>query len=405
VIFVGIDWAEHHHDVCLVDSTGQVLTTGLVADGVQGVSRLHELVAAHAEDPAAVVVGIETDRGLLVGALTVAGYQVYGINPLQASRYRERHVTSGAKSDAGDARVLAEIVRSDRHHHRLIAGDSDQAEAIKILARAHQGLIWARQRHVNGLRNALREFYPAALAALGTDLAGPEALAVLGAAPTPERGRALQVTEITGLLGQAGRRRNIASRAAQIQQALTSPQLAAPAPVTVAYSHVVIAAVKVLAELTTQINALEQELTSAFEIHPDAEILRSLPGLGVVLGARVLAEFGDDPTRYHHPTARKTYAGTAPITRASGTRKVVLARLARNKRLSDACYLWAFSALTRSQGARAYYDQLRARGATHHQALRALANRLVGILHGCLRHRSTYDERTAWAHRSQQAAA
>jgi transposase len=376
-----------------------------VADGVQGVSRLHELVAAHAEDPAAVVVGIETDRGLLVGALTAAGYQVYGINPLQASRYRERHVSSGAKSDAGDARVLAEIVRSDRHHHRLIAGDSDQAEAIKILARAHQGLIWARQRHVNGLRNALREFYPAALAALGTDLAGPEALAVLGAAPTPERGRALQVTEITGLLGQAGRRRNLASRAAQIQQALTSPQLGAPAPVTAAYRHVVTAAVKVLAELTTQINALEQELTSAFEIHPDAEILRSLPGLGVVLGARVLAEFGDDPTRYHHPTARKTYAGTAPITRASGTRKVVLARLARNKRLADACYLWAFSALTRSQGARAYYDQLRARGATHHQALRALANRLVGILHGCLRHRSTYDERTAWAHRSQQAAA
>ena len=101
MIFVGIDWAEHHHDVCLVDSTGQVLATGRVADGVQGVSRLHELVAAHAEDPAAVVVGIETDRGLLVGALTAAGYQVYGINPLQASRYRERHVPSGAKSDAG----------------------------------------------------------------------------------------------------------------------------------------------------------------------------------------------------------------------------------------------------------------------------------------------------------------
>jgi transposase len=160
VIFVGIDWAEHHHDVCLVDARGQVLATGRLSDGVQGVSRLHELVAAHAEDPAAVVVGIETDRGLLVGALTAAGYQVYGINPLQASRYRERHVSSGAKSDAGDARVLAEIVRSDRHHHRLIAGDSDQAEAIKILARAHQGLIWARQRHVNGLGNALRSSIP-----------------------------------------------------------------------------------------------------------------------------------------------------------------------------------------------------------------------------------------------------
>jgi transposase len=311
VIFVGIDWAEHHHDVCLVDATGQVLATGRLPDGVQGVSRLHELVAAHAEDPAAVVVGIETDRGLLVGALTAAGYQVYGINPLQASRYRERHVSSGAKSDAADARVLAEIVRSDRHHHRRIAGDSDQAEAIKILARAHQGLIWARQRHVNGLRNALREFYPAALAALGTDLAGPEALAVLGAAPTPNGPRAAGDRDH----GVAGPGRP----ATQPRQPRRPDPAGADQPPAGRASashgrlrHVVTAAVKVLAELTTQINALEQELTSAFEIHPDAEILRSLPGLGVVLGARVLAEFGDDPTRYHHPPARKTYAGTAP---------------------------------------------------------------------------------------------
>jgi hypothetical protein len=125
----------------------------------------------------------------------------------------------------------------------------------------------------------------------------------------------------------------------------------------------------------------------------------------VVLGARVLAEFGDDPTRYHHPRARKAYAGTAPITRASGTRLVVLARTARNKRLADACCLWAFSALSRSPGARAYYDQLRAKGATHHQALRALGNRLVGLLHGCLRHRSCYDEQRAWSHRIRQPAA
>ena len=125
----------------------------------------------------------------------------------------------------------------------------------------------------------------------------------------------------------------------------------------------------------------------------------------MVLGARVLAEFGDDPTRYGHPKARKAYAGTAPVTRASGTRQVVLARTARNKRLADACYRWAFSALSRSPGARAYYDQRRARGATHHQALRALSNRLVGILHGCLRHHTRYDEQRAWTHRTQPAAA
>jgi len=167
----------------------------------------------------------------------------------------------------------------------------------------------------------------------------------------------------------------------------------------------VAATVGVLAELNQQVNAMEQQLSSAFEAHPDAELLRSLPGLGVVLGARVLAEFGDDPTRYGHPKARKAYAGTAPITRTSGTRQIVLARVARNRRLADACYLWTFSGLSRSPGARACYDRQRARGATHHQALRALGNRLVGILHGCLRHRSVYDEQRAWTHHPQTAAA
>ena len=121
-----------------------------------------------------------------------------------------------------------------------------------------------------------------------------------------------------------------------------------------------------------------------------------LAGLGVVLAARVLAEFGDDPNRYVSAKARKAYAGTAPITRASGLRQVVLARAVGNRRLSTACHLWAFAALTGSPGARRYYDAHRARGATHHQALRALANRLVGILHGCLRHRQAYDEQLAW---------
>jgi len=124
----------------------------------------------------------------------------------------------------------------------------------------------------------------------------------------------------------------------------------------------------------------------------------------MIIGARVLGEFGDDPNRYADAKSRKNYAGTSPITKASGTRKVVLARYARNTRLADACYLWAFAALTASPGARAFYDQHRATGDTHHRALRALANRLVGILHGCLRHGTPYDEHVAWGHRQQQAA-
>ena len=188
MIVVGVDWAERHHDVCVLADDGQLLATARVPAGIQGVARLHQLVADHAEDPVGVVVGIETDRGLLVGALTAAGYQVYGINPLAASRYRERHTTSRAKSDRGDARVLADLVRTDRHHHRPIAGDSELAEAVKVLARAHQSLIWTRQGQVNALPNTLGEFYPAALATVCAELANPEALAVLGAAPTPAGG-------------------------------------------------------------------------------------------------------------------------------------------------------------------------------------------------------------------------
>lgn len=398
MLFVGDDWAEAHHDVEIQDETGRRLARRKLPEGVVGIGQLHALLADHLPvdaEPEQVVIGIETDRGPWVQALLAAGYQVFAINPLSAARYRERHVTSGAKSDPGDAKVLADLVRTDRQHHRPIAGDSELAETVKVLARAHQGLIWTRQRQTNALRSTLREFYPAALVAF-EDLASREALAVLAKAPTPEQGRALRITQIEAVLRAAGRRRNLRPTAEAISAALRTEQLAALPMVARAFGATVSAHVAVTAELVRQTAALEAQLTASFEQHPSAEILRSLPGLGVVLGARVLAEFGDDPHRYADAKARKNYAGTSPITRASGKSRVVLARYARNRRLADALYQWAFSALTRSPGARALYDAQRARGATHHAALRALANRLVGILHGCLRHGTAYDETTAW---------
>jgi transposase len=342
------------------------------------------------------VVGIETDRGPWVQALLAAGYTVYAVNPLQVARYRERHGTSGAKSDPGDAHVLAELVRTDRAHHRPVAGDTELAESVKVLARSHQGLIWARQRQVNLLRSTLREFYPAALAAFGTDLAGRDALAVLTLAATPEQGQQLQVGQIRDALRAAGRQRNLDSTAERIVTALRTEQLTARPLVAAAYGTTVQALVAVIAELSRQVARLDEQVSESFGQHPDAEIYRSQPGLGAILAARVLAEFGDDPDRYADAKSRKNYSGMSPITRASGTRRVVLARYARNRRLADALYLQAFAALTASPGARRYYDAHRSRGDTHHQALRALANRLVGILHGCLRHHAHYDEATAW---------
>jgi hypothetical protein len=401
-VFVGHDWAEAHHDVFVEDEAGRRLASARLPEGIEGVRRFHELVATHADDPAEVMVATETDRGLFVGAMVAAGYRVLAVNPLSTSRYRERHSTSGAKSDAGDAWVLAELARTDGHNHRPIAGDSDLAEAVKVLARAHQGMIWTRQRQTNQLRSTLREFYPAVLDAFA-DLASGDALAVLAIAPTPAAGRALSRSRIAAALRRAGRQRRVDERATEIQAVLRRPQLEAPPVVADAMGASTSALVAVISAMVTQIGALETELADRFNQHPDAKIIRSLPGLGVVLGARALGEFGDDPNRFDTAKSRKNYASTSPITKASGKHRVVLARYARNRRLADVCYAWAFSAISASPGARTFYDQRRAAGDTHHRALRALANRLVGILHGCLRHDTPYDEQIAWGHRAVAA--
>jgi transposase len=246
MIFVGVDWAEAHHDVFVEDERGKRVGGGRLPEGVEGIARFHDLVGGHLEDPAEVVIGIETDRGLFVAALVAAGYQVFAVNPMSTSRYRDRHTTSGAKSDPGDAKVLADMVRTDRHNHRLVATDSETVQAIKVLARAHQSMIWSRVRQTNVLRSTLREFYPAALVALD-DLASPDALEVLRVAPTPELGRALSRSKIAACLRRGGRVRRIDERAGEIQEALRSEQLAAPAEISTAMGASVSASVAVIA--------------------------------------------------------------------------------------------------------------------------------------------------------------
>lgn len=408
MLFLGDDWAEDHHDIEIVDDQGRRLARRRVDDGVSGLEAVHALLAEYMvddDDPSEVVVGIETDRGPWVQALLAAGYTVYAINPLQAARYRERHGTSGAKSDPGDAHVLAELVRLDRAHHRPVAGDSAIAEHVKVAARAHQSMIWSRQRQVNLLRSTLREFYPAALLAFGDDLSGRDATAVLRIAPSPELGRRLTPARVATELRRAGRKRYLVATSERILTALRSEQLAARPGVVSAYAASVSALVAVIVEFSRQIGALEEAVAAGFGQHPDVEIYLSQPGLGPILAARVLAEFGDDPRRYADSRARKNYAGMSPITRTSGKSRAVLARYARNRRLADALFQQAFTAISASRGARTYYDAHRARGNTHQQALRALGNRLVGVLHGCLKNRCRYDENLAWPAQSRPQSA
>jgi hypothetical protein len=405
-LFVGDDWAEDHHDVEVMDEAGKVLAKRQLPEGVAGMARLHELAGRLVPDDvddAEVVVGIETDRGPWVAALAAAGYRVFPVNPLQASRYRQRHGVSGAKSDGGDAHMLADMVRTDSHQLRAAAGDSPEAEGIKVLARTHKTLIWERTRAVQRLRAQLREYFPAALEAF-EDLDAPDTLELLAKAPEPARAARLTRAQVSAALKRA-RRRNIPDRATAILTALRSEQLGQPAALTAAYAATVRALISVITALNEQVKILQGQVGEHFSQHPDAEIYFSQPGMGAIPGARVLAEFGDDPHRYADGKARRNYAATSPITRASGKKKVVTARFVHSDRLIDALMAQAFSSLSASPGARTCYDELRARGIEHNDALRRLANRLVGILHGCLKTRTLYDEATAWSHRESSAAA
>lgn len=290
-----------------------------------------------------------------------------------------------------------------RQQLRPIAGDSDLAAAIKVVARAQKTLGWERTRHTLRLRVALREFFPAALVAFA-ELTGTDTLELLGKAPDPASAARLSSTQIAAALTRA-RRQHVAEKAEAIRLALRAEHLAQPAVVSAAYAATVRAQVAILATLNAEITTMQEQVEAHVGQHPDVAIYCSQPGLGQILGARVLAEFGDDPLRYRDARSRKNDAGTSPITRQSGKKKLVVARYVHNDRLIDALGRQAFAALIASPGARAYYDELRGRGVGHYAALRQLANRLVGILHGCLKTGTTYDEATAWSHREEKAAA
>ncbi|MBE1473260.1 IS110 family RNA-guided transposase [Actinophytocola algeriensis] len=405
-LFVGDDWAEDRHDVEVMDVSGRRLAKARLPEGVAGMARFHTMIGGLVgEDPedVEVLVGIETDRGPWVAALVASGHTVLAVNPLQAARFRDRLGVSGAKSDAADAHVLADMVRTHAHQLRPVAGDSAQAEAIKVVARTHKTLIWEQTRHTQRLRHALRDYFPAALAAF-EDLDAADTLELLAKAPTPAKAARLTTAQITAALKRA-RRRNVTEKTELVQAALRADHLGQPEVVTSAYAASVQALIAVLTVLNTQIKAMQGQVEAHFGRHPAAEIVTSQPGLGPILGARVLAEFGDDPDRYATAKSRKNYAGTSPITRASGKKKVALARFVHNDRLIDALMAQAQSALLRSPGARAYYDRQKARGAGHNAALRQLANRLVGILHGCLKTGTHYNETTAWSHHTNNIAA
>jgi transposase len=399
-VYCGIDWAEDHHDIALVDRDGNLLARRRVSDDAAGFAGLLALLADHGDSPGDLIpVAIETPRGLLVACLRATGRQVYPINPMSVARYRDRHTVAGKKSDHGDSVVLANVLRTDQHAHRPLPADTELAQAIAVLARAQQDAVWDRTQAHNKLRSHLREYYPGFLAAFAAAKGGitrPEARAVLAAAPTPAAAATLTADQLRALLRKAGRRRGLDAEAARLREALQLPQMRQLPLVEQAMGRQTLALLGQLDAACTAADDLEHAVTESFNLHPDAGIITSFPGLGLLTGARVLAEIGDDRSRFQDAKGLKAYAGAAPITRASGKTRSVTVRRIKNNRLNAAGYLWAFSALTASPGARAHYDRRRDAGDRHVAAQRNLFGRLLGCLHTCLTTGCEYDETIAF---------
>lgn len=399
-VFCGIDWAEDHHDIALVDRDGTLLARQRVSDDAAGLAALLGLLAEHGDSPDdPVPVAIETPRGLLVACLRGTGRAVYPVNPKAVARYRDRHSVAGRKSDHGDAVVLANVLRTDRHAHRPLPADSELAQAIAVLARAQQDAVWARTQAHNKLRSHLREYFPGFLAAFAGARGGilrPEARVILAAAPGPAAAAELTTARLRALLKKAGRSRGIDAEAARLREAFRKEQMRQLPLVEQAMGQQALALLRQLDAACTSADELAQAATASFSQHPDAGIITSFPGIGALTGARVLAETGDDRSRFTDAKGLRAYAGAAPLTRASGKTRSVTARHIKNNRLAAAGYTWAFAALTASPGARAHYDRRRDRGDGHAAAQRNLFGRLLGCLHHCLATRQHYDETTAF---------
>ncbi|KAF0835913.1 IS110 family transposase [Nocardia caishijiensis] len=394
--YCGIDWAEGHHDVAVVDQDGTLIAKKRIGDDPAGFTALTELLTAAgdtATDP--IPVAIETPRGLMVAAIRATGRKVYAINPMAVARYRERHTMARSKSDHADAMTLANILRVDAHMHRPIPADTELAQAIAVLARAQQDAVWRRTKASNELRSLLREFHPGFLAAFAdksaTNLAKPEVRAILAIAPTPAAAARLTRTRIAAALRRAGRKRGIEALADDIVDKLRRPGLRQPELVEKAMGRQALALLAALDAACLGAEDLEQAATEEFRKHPDHAIVTSFPGLADLTGARVLAEIGDDRTRFANARALKAYAGTAPVTRASGRSISITFRRIKNDRLAAAGWVWGFSAAAHPGPTREHYLHRRAHGDRHSAALRHLVNKMLGQLYYCLQHRQEFD--------------
>ena len=394
--YAGIDWSDQHHDVVVIDADGRKVAARRFAHSAEGLADLttflRDLVPA--VDQLACI--IETTRGLLIAALLDAGLPVYPVNPKTVDRRRS---ASGAKSDPIDAYLLAKTGRSDLPDLRRLRPDSALIAELKTLTRDQAGLIESQTRLVNQLTACLKAYYPVALE-LFTKLQQPSTLHFLQTYPTPDAARAASLEQISQTLKAVGHTRAV-SVARAITERLQQPSLSADPITTRTKARLMLALVGQLQPLLGQIAAYDQEIERLFLMHADSQLFTSLPGAAKRLAPRLLAEWGDDRTRYSDCTSVQALAGTAPVAYQSGTYAKAHTRYACLKPLRNALQQFAWQSTKLETWARAYYERKRAAGKSHSMAIRCLANVWVRIIYAMWQSQRPYQTAVFEAARQQ----
>jgi transposase len=390
MVFVGIDWADQHHDLVALSAEGQLLGHCRVAHSLEGMAALAAFLAGCAASREDCLCVVEATQGLLVTALLEAGYPVAAVNPTTTSRLRP---PSGLKTDTLDALLLARSARSQWPDLPLLRPDAALIAELKTLTRDLEHLIATQTRLVNQLTACLKSYYPGALAGFA-DLTRRVALGFLQAYPTPEQAAQASVADLEAFLARAHYTRGTSSRAQRAQQLhalLQAPQLQATPAVVRAKARLTQALVAQLLVLKDHLTAYDQAIARLCVQHEDHYLFASLPGAGPRLAPRLLAEWGDDRTRYAGAASVQALAGTAPVVFQSGTYRGVRRRLACVNPLRQALYHFALESVLFEAWAKRYYQRKRAQGKTRAMALRALANQWVRIIYAMWVHRMPYD--------------
>jgi len=383
--YVGLDWADTHHDVDVLDEAGKRVGARRFAHSHEGLNELKAFLLGIAASPENLACIVETNHGLLITFLLEAGIPVYPVNPKTANQLRK---AARAKTDQIDAHLLAKIGRLDLAELRRLEPDSPTVQELKTLTRDQDALIQTQTRLVNQLTACLKEYYPAALH-LFAKLQQRSALVFLQAYPTPQAAQAATLEEITATL-RAGKHTNPTRAAPKIFEEVHRPQLVAKEVIVRAKQRLMLSLVKQLLVVIEDITTYDKEISPLFLTHKDQQMWRSLPRAGKRLAPRLLAEWGDDRTRYADATSVQSLAGTAPVPFQSGNYAKAHKRFACLKPLRNALYQFAWQSTRQEAWALDYYRRKRAEGKSHSMAVRALANIWVRIIYRMWQNKTCY---------------